>query len=606
VKQPSHLFFRLFSFLQAAIACLVGGCAVGPDYSGTGIPVLPASYKESLGCESACTTSVLPCQATCEPRLILFSDPILNALVTRAQQQNLDLRESYQRIVEARAWAKMTRGGLFPQADAIAEYGRTKRSRNARPFVGANGIAFDLFSLGFDSSWEIDLFGKLHRQVEASEAELAAQHENFQDVQLILQADVATNYVRVRVLQKQLLIAQQNLKLQEETSEFIEQLQKAGKVSTLDVSQARALRYSTMSEVPELEQQLQLVFNQLSILLGEAPGPAMRSFVGYGPIPALPELNALGIPADLVRRRPDIRRAEQDVVAASARIGVAKADLYPQLALLGTLSVNSRNVSSLFASNSLSYSVGPSFRWNILNFWRVTSNIKAYEAQFDQAVTRYRNVVLEAVREVEDGLSNNHWEQFRKTALEQTILADAESVELSLSRYKAGKASYQRVLDSQEQLLRDEQKLAASRGALALFSIRISKAVAGGWCGRDSLADQGSGLGNRMFSPPKKLPPQSPKMEALEPKAKLPKNSSPASAEPAAKKAAIFPSPEPPRADDHKTNAKTDAGEDASESQSNNSSHDDTLWRLPSTVQSLPPIESEAPQNVKPTSELDS
>ena len=418
--------------------------------------------------------------------MVLFSDPILNALIARAEQQSFGLCEAYQRIVEARAWAKMTRGGLLPQAEAIAEYGRTKRSSNARPFVGTNGVAFDLFSLGFDSSWEIDLFGKIRRQIEVSEAELEAMQDNYQDVRLTLLTDVASNYVRVRVLQQQLQIAQHNLKLQEETSELIEKLQKSGKVSTLDVAQAKALRYATMSEVPELEQQLQLAFNQLSILLGEAPGPEMRACIGYGPIPSPPKLGALGIPADLVRRRPDIRRAEQEVVASSARIGVATADLYPQLSLLGALSVDSQKVSSLFTSESLTYAVGPSFRWNILNFWRVTSSIRAYEAQYEQAIARYRSVVLNAVREVEDGLNNNHWESFRKTALEQTTQADAKSVELSLSRYKAGKANYQRILDSQKQLMRDQQQLAISQGNLALEMIRISKAVGGGWCPHSS------------------------------------------------------------------------------------------------------------------------
>ncbi len=414
--------------------------------------------------------------------MVLFSDPVLNALIARAEQQSFGLCEAYQRIVEARAWAKMTRGGLLPQAEAIAEYGRTKRSSNARPFVGTNGVAFDLFSLGFDSSWEIDLFGKLHRQIEVSEAELEAMQDNYQDVRLTLLTDVASNYVRVRVLQQQLQVAQHNIKLQEETSELIEKLQKSGKVSTLDVAQAKALRYATLSEVPQLEQQLQLAYNQLSILLGEAPGPEMRACIGYGPIPSPPELGALGIPADLVRRRPDIRRAEQEVVAASARIGVATADLYPQLSLLGALSVDSQKVSSLFTSESLTYAVGPSFRWNILNFWRVTSSIRAYEAQYEQAIARYRSAVLNAVREVEDSLNNNHWESFRKTALEQTTQADAKSVEISLSRYKSGKANYQRILDSQKQLMRDQQQLAISQGNLALEMIRISKAVGGGWC----------------------------------------------------------------------------------------------------------------------------
>ncbi len=612
-----HAFYqplKLLSLLLMVIACVAGCRTVGPDYSGTSGPVLPVSYQAPSN-----DGQLLPaCQATCEPRLLLFSDPVLNALIARAEQQNFSLCEAYQRIVEARAWSQVTRGGRLPQADAIAEYGRTKRSANARPFVGSNNVPFDLFSLGIDSSWEIDLFGKIQRQIEVSQAELAMQQENFEDVRLTLLSDVATNYVRVRVLQQQLHIAQQNLKLQEETSELISQLEKSGKVTSLDVAQSKALRYATMSEVPILEQQLQLAFNQLSILLGEAPGPAMRACIGYGPIPAPPELAALGIPANLVRRRPDIRRAEQEVVAASARIGVAKADLYPQLTLLGAISVDSKNVSSLFTNDSLTFSAGPSFRWNILNFWRVTSSIKAYESQYCQAVSRYRGAVLKAVREVEDGLSNNHWEQFRKTALEQTSQADAKSVELSLARYKAGKASYQRVLDSQELLLRDQQKLATSRGVLALELIRISKAVGGGWCpGATSTsrasADQTLMPENLLFSKPKKsskttakkdktkkgdsqkastrktTPEKSPAKPKTKPTEKSPKASKPK--EPVQRKVSA-------KAPAASVDEGNDAADGSSNSSKNNSSSNNngSLWRLPSPQEGDAPLESQAQQ----------
>ena len=609
----------LYSMLTASVAivaCLLVGCrTVGPDYCGTASPVLPVTYETPLGCEATSSASLLACQASCEPRMVLFSDPGLNALIARAEQQNFSLCEAYHRIVEARAWAKMTRGGLWPQADAIAEYSRTKRSNNARPFVGTNGVPFDLFSLGFDSSWEIDLFGKIHREIEVSEAELAAMQENYQDVRLTLLADVATNYVRVRVLQQQLQIAQHNLKLQEETSELIEELQGAGKVTTLDVAQAKSLRYATMSDVPEIEQQLQLAFNQLSILLGEAPGPAMRACLGYGPIPAPPRLPALGLPADLVRRRPDIRRAEQDVVAASARIGVAKADLYPQLSLLGALSVDSKNVSSLFTTDSLTFSAGPSFRWNILNFWRVTSSVKAHEALYAQAVTRYRSTVLNAVREVEDGLSNNHWEDFRKTALEQTTLADAEAVKLALARYKSGKANYQRVLDSQKQLLRDEQSLARSRGAVTLELIRISKAVGGGWCASDTATyhetkSDYSTLGDNLFPVPKKpseaSPIKTPKpantnkpadTELKKPTpAKLPKSSLPARKAAPKTPTPKIPTPKPP-AKGSDTKKATAVSPSPSVHQVYPTIESESMWRLPSQ----PPVEkSQARQSSEP------
>ena len=463
------------------VGLLLSGCTlVGPDYQQPGLQNLSSEFQ--------------PRDFQQQPTQELddwwrsFADPTLDQLVGQALSSNLTVQIAAERIVQARANANLNGANFLPTVDSITSYEYRKRSPNARPFVGQNGNPFQLFNLGLDSSWEIDLFGRLERSLQAAEAELIAQEFSLQDVQQTLVADVASSYLTIRLLQDQLHTVERSIELQQETTTVVNGRAKAGVATKLDSEQTVAFLHRTGADKAALELQLDVEFNRLSILLGESPGSPLRDFVGFGPIPDAPYLPAAGIPADLIRRRPDVRQAEAVVVAATARIGIATADLYPTLSLLGTIGVSAQDVSALFQTDSLLFNVGPSFRWNILHFGRINDNIEIQESLTRQAVGSYRLAVLDAVKEVEDSMAKYEGFQKQLAALESAVQSDAKAVDLSLQRYEMGKSNFQRVLDVQVQLLQDAQAVAAARANANIQLIRLYKAVGGGWPGRMGAA----------------------------------------------------------------------------------------------------------------------
>ena len=471
-KQPRLAFRYLLGF--AMFGVLLSGCAlVGPDFQQPELPMLSAEYQARESLQQPAVDLDSWWQS--------FADPTLDQLVSQALSNNLTVQITAERIIEARANVNLNGGNLLPNGVSITSYEYRKRSPNARPFVGQNGNPFQLFNLGFDSSWEIDLFGRLERSIQAAEAELIAREYSLQDVQQTLVADVATSFLSIRLLQDQIHTVQKSLELQQETTTVVNGRAKAGVATKLDSEQTSAFLHRTNAAMAELELQLDVEFNRLSILLGQSPGSPLRDFVGFGPIPDAPYLPAAGIPADLLRRRPDVRQAEAVVSEATARIGIAKADFYPTLTLLGTIGVSAQDVSSLFQTDSLLFNVGPSFSWNILNFGRIRNNVEIHESLMRQAAGGYRVAVLNAVQEVEDSMAR--YDGFRKQvdALQNAVQSDAKAVGLSLQRYEMGKSNFQRVLDVQMQMLQDAQAVATARANANIQLIKLYKAVGGGW-----------------------------------------------------------------------------------------------------------------------------
>ena len=462
---------RLFAAIAALV--LISGCVVGPDFEQPALPELRPDFRAAA--------PDLSCSNSLQDWNQLFDDPALNYLLDRAKHQNLDLEEAFHRVTAARATVSFARGDLFPDVDATREYQFRKRSSSSQPFVGPNGNSFSFFSAGLNSTWEIDLFGRIRRTIQASAADLEASKEDYEYLKLTLMSDVASAYIRIRVLQQQIAVTRANLNLQRETGDLVQQRQKSGIVTELDVVQSKAFQLRTESDLPEFEKLLQVTFNQLSILLGETPNEELRQFIGAGHPLRAPNMIGVGLPMDLIRKRPDIRRVERQVAAASARIGIAAADLYPQLSLTGTISLDSRDAADLLNASSLAFSVGPSVRWNILQFGRIRSTIEVRKAELEQVVTRYRRTVIKAVAEVEDGLVQHRGDQQRADILERAIVQDRKGIELSMQRYAAGNASFQRIIQSQRRLLRDQQDLAASQGGAALQLVRTFKAIGGGW-----------------------------------------------------------------------------------------------------------------------------
>jgi len=453
------LRFTLLLLLLQAI-----GCTVGPDFTTPTPPILQSDFAAKQNFHLA--------EIELDQWWQAFNDPKLNELLIRAQAQNLPLREAYERIVEARANLRLQGGQSKPN---------DKRSPNSRPFVGSNGDPFNLFDLGFDASWELDLFGRLKRTIEAAEAEVELQTSDYEFIRQTLMADIVNNYLRIRLLQSQAQLAEESLVIQAETSVLVSGRRQAGVSTELDQKQTDSFRFRTEALLASLRRQIEVEFNQLGILMGKSPDLDLRHFVSIMPVPEIPPVPAAGLPADLLRRRPDLWREEWAVKAAGAQIGIAEADLYPQLSLLGTITVSAQNVSGLFETNGLEFSVGPSFSWNILHFNRITNNIEIQQSIMRQALIRYQDTALNAVREVEDALVNHQGYLEQWQAFNKAIANDKRAVALSLERYRAGKTNFQRVLDAQQQLLDDRSQSFDAQAQAIIQLVRLYRASGGSW-----------------------------------------------------------------------------------------------------------------------------
>jgi len=472
---------RQFGLAIASLAIGLPGCKVGPDFARPCPPQLDGSFHQSSiennGVEN------LPFDPQSSRWWTYFDDPILQMLISDSSQQNLTIREAYFRIAESRALLGVSKSQYFPQVNAPTDSSFRRNSQNNNQVLSQNNqSAFWNFSNGFESNWEIDLWGRIARGVEAANAELLAQYESLNDIRVTLLADVATTYIQIRVLQQRLTIAKQNLELQQQTLDIVQARQEAGIVGQLDQSEAESNVAVTTASIPPLLQEMQVALYRLSVLLGQTPGGDFVLEEGFGQLPmAIVEMVQPGMPAELLTRRPDIRKAYFDVMAANARIGVAVADRLPQLTIRGNISVEARDVSVLYTANSLAHSVGPSFRWNILNFGRLKRNIEAREASHLQSVVRYEAAILRGVQEVESALVEYVRQRERTIELEKVVTATNRSVEISLARYEQNLITFDRVLDAQRSLATAQGNLATARGDILFALIKTYRTLGGGW-----------------------------------------------------------------------------------------------------------------------------
>lgn len=448
------------------------GFKVGPEY---GTPCAPTADRW-IDADAAHVNSDETPSASW---WAVFNDPVLDELIAAASRQNLGMQEAGERILEARARLAVARGGLFPQTqEAFGTFTHTQMSRTiAKPIKVP---FYDDWATGLNASWELDFWGRFRRGVEAAEADMQAAVEDYRDVLVLLQAEVAAAYLQIRVVQERIALARRNVQLQENTLALAELRFREGKTTKLDVTQAQENLAATRALVPQLDVALRESQNALCVLLGVPPYD-LQSELGFRPIPAAPPQAAVGIPAQLLARRPDVRRAERLVAAQSARIGIAEADLYPRIAITGTIGYESTNLSSLFQGTSLIGSVGPGFRWNILNYGRIRSNVRAEEARLRQLVLKYQEVVLKADQEVENAINRFLRAQERVRFLEDGVAAANESVALAESQYQVGKVDFQRLLDSQRALVQFQDQLTAARGEVVVSLVAIYKALGGGW-----------------------------------------------------------------------------------------------------------------------------
>lgn len=462
--------------LAAVIA--LAGCTVGPDYERPEPATVPDAWSR------AATEGVLDGSSSIERWWQLLDDPTLTSLVERSRESNLTLRQAMWRIEESRALRGVAAGQRVPQLSLSAEAGRSQASDNGT--LGAlappGGFeAADLFTAGGAAGWELDLWGRVRRQVEAADATLEASLEDARDILVGLYAEVAVSYVTVRELQERLRLARSNVAGQEDTLRLTRDRFAAGLVSALDVAQAESNLAATRSLIPTLEQALELALNRLAVLLGTAPGALDTELAEARPLPDEPEAVDAGLPADLLRQRPDVRAAERRLAAQTARIGVATAELYPQLSLTGFLGLEASDAGDLFSSDSVTWSVGLPIRWRLFAGGAIRSQIAAEEARTEQLLAAYEQAVLVALEEVENSLASHANEVERRARLAEAVAATERSLDLVLTQYRAGLTDFQNVLDTQRSLLVRQDDLAASEGLVIKNLIALYRALGGGW-----------------------------------------------------------------------------------------------------------------------------
>jgi NodT family efflux transporter outer membrane factor (OMF) lipoprotein len=408
----------------------------------------------------------------------VFGDPTLNVLVDMAYRQNLDLRAAGTRILAARAQRNIEAANLFPQSQtAIAAYAHGQVSENLNlPLPGVVNI----FATGFNMSWELDFWGRYRRSVEAANADWAESVEQYGETLVLTLSEVATTYVELRTFEQRLEYAQKNAEIQRGSLGLAENRFTQGLATELDVRQARSSLAQTESAIPPLVAGRRQASNRLCILMG-TPVADLAGELAPGPIPRVPAEVAIGIPADLLRRRPDIRRAERAVAAQSARIGVAEAQLYPSLTLNGFLGVAADDIERLFRSTSFTSFIIPTVQWNVLNYGRIANNIRAQDARLEGAALEYQQAVLIGGQEVEDALVAFLETQKQAARLEDSVREAERSVELVLIQFQGGVTDFNRVFNTQSVLVSQQDQLASARGQIALNLIRVYKGLGGGW-----------------------------------------------------------------------------------------------------------------------------
>jgi NodT family efflux transporter outer membrane factor (OMF) lipoprotein len=417
-----------------------------------------------------------------------FEDTSLDRLIETAYRQNLSLKIASVRVLEARAQLGIAMGGLFPQTQQVSGSLQYNRISEHSPQAGINSNpAYAQSETGLSASWELDFWGKFRRAVESADAGLMASVADYDNALVSLTADVATSYMLIRTLEKRIGIARQNVETQTESLKIAEARFQGGTTTQRDVEQATTALNDTQASIPTLETQLRQAKNALGVLMGLPPGDLTETLSGTSSeIPVPPPRIAIGIPADLLRRRPDIRSAEYQAMAQGAQIGVAKAELYPALSLNGTFSFVSSNVggsalADMFRWGSRTYVAGPGAHWNLFNYGRLTNNVRVQDARFQQLLIGYQNAVLQAQREVEDNLVAFLRTQERAQFLARSAGAARRSFNLAVMQYGEGVIDFTTVLTAQQALLNEQDSLASTLGSISQNLVGVYKALGGGW-----------------------------------------------------------------------------------------------------------------------------
>ena len=468
----------------AILALLLAGCTVGPNYQRPAT-AMPTSFAEAHGTESATDADLAAWWRA-------FGDPELDKLASRAIAQNLDVETAAARIREARARERAAGAAALPQVDAQASASRQRLSENAIPVppgagnsgsggsFGLPGSEFDTFRIGFDASWEIDLFGKTRRSVEAAHARTGAAIWNRRDAQLIAAAEVADAYLKLRTLQQRIATAEDEVARQQRFVRLVGARVRGGLVTGEDLAQQQSQLKTAEAAIPPLRAQAGAQIHALGVLTGDAPEALMAELSSTAAVPQAPSVPA-GLPSDLLRRRPDIRAAEQSLHAATADIGVATADLYPKFSLTAAPALVSTALASLLEWGSRSYSASAALDWPIFNGGRTRANIEATKAVQSQQLIAYRKTVFTALKDVEDALSSIDNDRHEAASLEDARASAARAEQIARDRYRGGLVTYSDVLQAQAARITLESQEVEARGSLDRDTVALFKALGGGW-----------------------------------------------------------------------------------------------------------------------------
>ncbi|MBW2475939.1 MAG: efflux transporter outer membrane subunit [Deltaproteobacteria bacterium] len=477
---------HVFVVMLLGVLFLLPGCMkVGPDFVPPTAPVADSwlqAQDQQISSQSGHH----------ERWWTVFGDPVLNKLVEDAYLQNLSLQIAGLRVLEARAQLGVATGNLYPQqqqldASALA-LGASQNAAN----TATGDLHFKDLNAGFAAGWELDFWGKFRRGVEAADAQYLAAIANYDSIMVTLTAEVARAYILMRTLEKRILLAEESAAIQKRSLEIAENRFDGGLVTELDVQQARSLLANTLAAIPRYHAEYRRVQNALSVLLGIPPTEfSERLSQSSAGIPSPPAEVAVGVPADLLRRRPDVRRAELQAAAQSALIGVAKADLLPHFTLIGSIGLQASespltraggsHFSDLFDSDSVTYFAGPSLTWDLFNYGRIKNQVRVQDARLQQLVVNYQNTVLNAAREAEDAMAGYLDDQVQARHFSDAVQASRRSVDISSLQYGEGLTDYQRVLDAQRGLTRDQDSLALVQGSVAVNLVNMFQALGGGW-----------------------------------------------------------------------------------------------------------------------------
>jgi NodT family efflux transporter outer membrane factor (OMF) lipoprotein len=470
LRKPDRIIFGL--------TLLVQGCLLGPDFKTPPAPVADKWLEQG-------NKSVGSGASEHRDWWVVFNDPRLARLIQLAYERNLTLRTAGVRVLEARARLGIAIGEFYPQQQQVGASLTYNRIPISLPYnFITNTYWADQF--GTQAAWELDIWGKLRRAIESADGGFLASVASYDDVLVTLVGDVATAYVQIRTTERQIAIARDNLERQRTALKIAQAKFQYGTATRRDVYQAENVLGATEATIPQLNIQLAQAKNALSVLLGMPPGPLDDLLAGPADIPTAPEQVIVGIPADLLRRRPDVRRAELQAAAQSAQIGVAKADLFPALSLIGNVGTLATDISpnslgDVFTRGSFNHSVGPAIQWNVLNYGQITNNVRVQDAKFQELLIDYQNAVLKAQQEVEDGIATFINSREQAEFLQRSVAAAEGALRIALLQYREGIADFTTVLTAEQNLYQAQNNLALATGSIALGLITTYRALGGGW-----------------------------------------------------------------------------------------------------------------------------